>query len=371
MRRHVLSAFAFLFCVISALRVDASWGHEHPRHLVFAYRATLLREADTQALFLGRDLNTRGEISGTIMGPVVGSSALYPHAAIWRRGQVERLPEVDGTFTSDASRINDRGDVIGSDQQWTVGWGAAWRDGVLDMLGTMEEEFNFQPTSLNNRGQVTVFEYLNRAFVVTIGSGNLFDYELSPAPAGNLAMPAEINDLSHVAGWDSTGGFPYPERTARAALWRDGTVELLGMLPGMTTSRAVSLNRFDIVVGVSSNAGTGIERAFTWRQGQLKALPLVHRAGGVSNAAVAINDWGQIVGNERTADGASVAVLWNLGRAFDLNALVSSSTQLGSHVTLVSALRINEWGQILASARDDRMLDTELTYLLTPGWEWR
>jgi hypothetical protein len=40
------------------------------------------------------------------------------------------------------------------------------------------------------------------------------------------------------------------------------------------------------------------------------------------------------------------------GRAFDLNALVRAADALRPHVTLFSAFRVNEWGQILVAARD-------------------
>ena len=97
----------------------------------------------------------------------------------------------------------------------------------------------------------------------------------------------------------------------------------------------------------------------------------LHGADGESNTALDINDWEQIVGSETTASGSARAVLWEWGRALDLNSVVRDADHLQPHVTLLSALRINLWGQILAIARDDRIADTELTYLLTPMLEWR
>ena len=103
----------------------------------------------------------------------------------------------------------------------------------------------------------------------------------------------------------------------------------------------------------------------------MRALPFVHGAGGSSNAALDINDWEQIVGRESAVSGSAHAVLWERGRALDLNSLVRDADHLRPHITLLSAFRINLWGQILATARDERIVDTELTYLLTPAFEWR
>jgi hypothetical protein len=74
-----------------------------------------------------------------------------------------------------------------------------------------------------------------------------------------------------------------------------------------------------------------------------------------------------VVGNEAPANsGDSVAVLWERNRAFDLNTLVRPTSYLDPHITLRSALLINEWGQILVYAQDDRAENADFYYLLTP-----
>ncbi len=122
-------------------------------------------------------------------------------------------------------------------------------------------------------------------------------------------------------------------------------MEPLGSLPGMTDSEAKGLNDLDHVVGVSLNWRTGVERAFLWRQGDMQELPLLNPADDESSVALSVNVWGQVVGNEQPANsGESVAVLWERNRAFDLNTLVRSADVLDPHITLRSALLINEWG---------------------------
>lgn len=173
---------------------------------------------------------------------------------------------------------------------------------------------------------------------------------------------ADLNNRGEVAGRVNV-----PD-----ALWRDGAVEALGSLPGMPDAEAKGINDFDHVVGVSFDSRTGIERAFLWRQGRMKPLPLMHEARNESSSALAINTWDQILGSEQITGGAlSRATLWERGHAFDLNALASAGDLPKPHVTLRSAFRINEWGQILALAENDQEANTQFYYLLTPTFVWR
>jgi uncharacterized membrane protein len=326
----------------------------------------LLWDATNQIPFTGRALNNRGEVAGWVTTTTSGGT--FPHAATWRSGEVTRLPETDSTFSSLASALNDRGVIVGRIDEWTVGWGAVWQGGALSMLGDMEGELNVSPLAINNRGQIAVVDYLGRAFLWSADAGFL-QAQLPALPGGNSPVPADVNDSGHAAGWDNTG-YPGGQSTQRAVLWRDETVEFLGTLPGMSDSHANALDGFDRVVGFSSNAGTAVQRAFLWRHGEMKALPLLHRATRQSSVANDINDWGQIVGSESSAGGTAYAVLWERGRVFDLNSLVREADRLGPHVSLRAAQRINLWGQILVTAHDDRIPDTELTYLLTPTLAW-
>jgi uncharacterized membrane protein len=372
MRRWILQAFFSLLC---SLFINAAWAHDdakgsHPRHLVRVYKATLLWDTTNQIPFTGRALNNKGEVGGWVTTTGILNVGPYPHAALWKRGEVTRLAETDSTFASSVAAMNDRGVIVGRDEEWSVGWGASWSNGTLSMVGAMEDEFNFGPTAINNRGHVTVTEYLSRAFLLSDEAG--YTDELLPLPGGHTAIPEDVNEVDHVAGWDNVGWSIFSTTaTHRALLWRDGTVESLGTLPGMRDSQAMALNDFDRVVGVSADPDAGLERAFLWRHGQMRPLSLLRGAGGESNAALDINDWEQIVGKEITTGGGAHAVLWERGLAFDLNSLVRDADHLRPHVTLLSAFRINLWGQILATAQDDRIVDTELTYLLTPAFEWR
>jgi len=360
MRHPVFAALCAAICLTSAVYTQPSWASGHHKHLVRLYKAVLLEDPATHFPFSASDLNNRGEVSGAIHASAVGFDV---HAAIWRRGQIIRLAETGATFQSGAHALNDVGDVVGDDEEWSVGWGALWHEGSLSMVGSMEGDFVFWPTRVNNRGEIVADSNDDGRAYFVVGEGHSWN-ALEAAPDGISEHAADINYRSHVVGAD------VGPNGARAVLWRDGTVEVLGSLAGMTNSEATGIDAFDRIVGFSSNSQTGMQRAFLWRHGAMKELPLL--AKGDSTAALAINDWGQIVGREQAAGNVpSRAVLWEGGRAFDLNALIYRASTLESHIALRSAFRINEWGQILASAQNDPASGDERFYLLTPVFQWR
>lgn len=322
------------------------------RPVLRAYKATLLLDPASQTQFFGQDLNALGQVGGNINRADLSGS----QAAIWRNGKVTPLPELEGTVSSSVLAMNDLGDAVGLDTTAQAN-GVFWHRGTVQSMGTPDPAGYFFPTRLNNRGQAIGFTGLN----YYLWQAGRFT-PLEPGPGARNAVAEDINFAGHVAGWDVD-----TEATTRAVLWRDGMVESLGSLPGMTDTQAKGLNDLDHVVGVSLNWRTGVERAFLWRQGDLQELPLINPADDESSVALSVNVWGQVVGNEQPANsGETVAVLWERNRALDLNTLVRSAHFLDSHITLRSAFLINEWGQILVYAQDDRVENADFYYLLTP-----
>jgi uncharacterized membrane protein len=370
MKRHIHAAVAAIFCLVLTVLAGTSSAQSHGRHLVRLYKATLLLDADTQTPFVATDLNNLGEVAGDAKRPTLDWPGQLPYqAAVWRQGQVTRLQEPDFPLGSGAGGLNDRGQVIGGVDESTVSWGALWTNGTLSHVGSIEGEFNFGLTGINNRGHIitgTGFDGVSYLVDGVQGTGWAVLGALPPAPNGVNSSADGLNFADDVVGSD------FGPTGRRALLWRDDTVEMLGTLPGMTESEAKRINSFDRIVGFSRNSQTGLQRAFLWRNGRMRALPLIRRADDESSTAADINDWGQIVGNEKAAGSSlSRAVLWEHGRAFDLNALVRAADALQPHVTLFSAFRVNERGQILVAARDDRVGDIDVFYLLTPVFEWR
>jgi len=359
MKRYLL---LFLACFLTAGIASAQGNDGSRRHLVRVYKATLMFDPATQSPFFGITLNNKGEVIGNLNDPDFSGF----HPAIRRHnGKLVPLPAPEGSTSSEATALNDRSDVAGVATNGTQRFAVLWPHATGDALSMGEPApgVSFSPIRLNNRRQALGFTtssyYLWYAGQFTV---------LEPGPGARAAIGHDLNNLGHVAGLDVTDPIQL-----RAVLWRDGTVEPLGLLPDMTDASAEGLNDFDHVVGASFHNRTGAERAFVWRQGVMTALPLLHDVTGEKNAAVDINLWGQIVGNEQLADtaGQGLAILWERGRAFDLNTLLSTGTVLPPNRTLINAIKINDWGQIIATATDGVEPFYEFSYLLTPTFERR
>jgi uncharacterized membrane protein len=236
-------------------------------------------------------------------------------------------------------------------------------NGKLTDLGTPPGTTDFSPVDMNNRRQVIGIGSDYSGYLWSKGAFT----PLTIAPGARNPFPEAINNAGSVAGWQVV---PASSMTTRAALWRDGSVELLGVLPGTTDSEAKALNDFDHVVGVSYSTS---EQAFLWREGTMKALPPM--VPGDSTSALGINNWDQVTGAEISAvDGMPFAVIWENGRPKRLSDLIrpADKAQMNPNLALRSAYSINEWGQILVYASPlDPYAMGDYFYLFTPVFEWQ
>jgi probable HAF family extracellular repeat protein len=246
---------------------------------------------------------------------------------------------------------------------------------AINNLGEIVGEANFDADHPENR---QVFIYRN---------GSLINTRL---PASNKAVGWSLNDSGDLAGTldsdkrvegvlyhnnsiSKTGGFtansinnhgevtgyvPSVSGTGgEAYLYRNGALQRLGTLGG-TISDGQSINASGEVVGYSY---LNLEEfhAFHYANGVMRDL------GGLGGNSRAwdINDSGQIVGQSETLDNARHATLWNGGRVYDLSNLAPAGW------TLMNAVSINRYGQIVGSAVHD---DVEAEgYLLTLHPEWQ
>ena len=358
MRSYLLAAISCALCISGTVHADSA-APDQTKHFVRLYKLTQLKNPDTQRNYFPSDLNNRGELVGTTqMLDEFGSS----HGASWKRGTVHFLPELPNTTRSEAAAVNDRGDFVGTDFVNGLASinGVLGKNGSLIELGAPPGATSFTPVGLNNRRQV-------------IGTASDFDgYVWSDGTFTKLALavdsrsprPTDINNAGTVAGWEKTPFFPGDS----AAIWRDGGIELLGVLPGQTSSEANALNDFDHVVGVSS--GTG-QQAFFWKDGTMTALPPL--VAGESTVALGINDLDQVVGYEISEpDHAMFPVLWEHGQPKRLTDLIRPEdlAQIDPTLALRSGTRINVLGQIIAWASPiDPNGMGDVAYLLTPVYQ--
>jgi len=348
--RLSLAALLGALCVALLVAAHPAAAQERAKLPVLRYKLTLVGEMDPVHFFDPTDLNNRGEVSGfVLMGPGT-------RAVVWDHGNFTVLQGFESSQDTFANGINDLGDVCGrvSVGAFRVGHGAIWHQGEIIDLGAPSEDLQVEALRINNRGEVLA-RVSNGDYLWARGTFT----PVGPVGGGGV-FTTDLNNRGEVVGNQSIG------MEARAVLWRDGTVEVLDMLPGAQGSIANSLNDFGQVVGQSY--GGGPERAFLWKDGQTRALPNLYDDADDSGDAQAINNWGQIVGREMHL-GVFVPVLWQFGRPHDLNELISKDDPLQPYVTLHTPLRINDRGQILVWGNDSRSGFgdwLQFPYLLTP-----
>lgn len=208
-----------------------------------------------------------------------------------------------GGSSSSAVAVNDRGQVVGTSR-------AAngeprvflWENGVMRDIGRYGWDVAGGPILLNERGQVAWHEK---------GRGGVLwdDGVTTKLPFSPLAL----NDGGQVVGAHRTGG-----AEPRAALWQNGELRDLGVLPGDGWSRADALDDRGVAVGSSYPAGdTPGSRAFAWQHGRMRDLGVL--PGFKACSAVAVNDRGQVLGECDTwRPWRMHAFLWENGKMRDL-----------------------------------------------------
>ena len=143
-----------------------------------------------------------------------------------------------------------------------------------------------------------------------------------------------INNVGQMVGWAQNTA---QHSLGYAAIWENGTVNLLARPTNGLNSAASDINDAGVAVGT---AWAPYGNAAVWSNGSVQLLPGL---GGDYSSASAINSSGLIVGSSRiTAAGASHAVLWKDGVAIDLNTLVEDFG-----LTLQYATDINDNGWIV------------------------
>jgi probable HAF family extracellular repeat protein len=188
--------------------------------------------------------------------------------------------------------------------------------------------------------------------------------ELPPLPGDAVGLAAAINDEGQVVGTSGSCATPLTDASSsqHALLWRDGVPIDLGSLGGMVFNAALAINNRGQVVGFSDLGGDSTDHAFIWQGGGMSDLGTL--PGDVSSSAWGINDAGQVVGQSCDANLSCRAFLWQHGVMRDLNAITDRNTPDGSF-DLLWAQGINSQGAIAGNAINPST-GAELGYIALP-----
>lgn len=279
----------------------------------FAHRdgamADISPEGDNRTF--GRGINDAGHVVGwTNVVPV--------QRAFLHDGETFHLLPTLGGDASDAHDVNNAGQVVGSAYTRDPNGfqrPAVWEDGSWRDLGTLGGEFG-EALAINDAGLIVGWawnpERDRRAVSWTAAGDGPFELP-SFGPPGRFTIANAISEAGVIAGQVEIEPFEGQPRY-RAAVWEDGEVVDLGLLP----EAGQGSNQFGLTPHVSTvatginSAGVVVGASFPDSEDPPRPGPFVHRDGLMTNLndllfdtswlitkATAINEAGAISGSAR------------------------------------------------------------------------
>ncbi|MDQ4048048.1 MAG: hypothetical protein M3131_01505, partial [Actinomycetota bacterium] len=247
----------------------------------------------------------------------------FQHAVTWdRRGaltELPLLPEAEELGAQAlATAINDRGTIVGwasgppiemwgdvlNGTEHAVIWKPTPRGGyTITRLGQLPGTEPSQATDINNRGQVAGYAQVDGATVAVTWDRDGSPTALPALPGAEQAQATGINSKGEIVGWAQVEGKIVP------LLWTPVpgggyTVSVLGDLGG-TRAHANDINDAGVIVGRAS-LPDGQERAILWtptRGGGYTITELCPLSGDTFSEGNAINNEGRVTGRSIGGDG--------------------------------------------------------------------
>jgi probable HAF family extracellular repeat protein len=347
---------------------------------------TLPRYSVTSLGTLGGTYSTAAGINnkGLVSGDANLAGDVTEHATLWRNGVITDLGTLGGA-NSAGNPVNERGMIAGDTQTSILdplgeNWGLIftctpagglcqgyqnltraflWQNGVMTPLPTLggNNSFLVSNGALNNLGQVVGFAE-NSTQDPNCIAPQVFDWEavvwgpkagevkeLPPLPGDSVGAALGINGIGQVVGATSgTCGFPSFALPLHAVLWQNGSVTDLGSFGGVMSNAGVAINTEGQVVGISDSPGDTTTHAFLWQNGLMTDLGTL--PGDYFSFANDINDKGQVVGQSCDVNFNCRVFLWQNGVMTDLNALIPPDSPL----YLTYGGGINDRGEIAGQA---------------------
>jgi probable HAF family extracellular repeat protein len=291
----------------------------------------------------GRGLNNHGAVVGSYQCSIWKDTEAF----LWTpEDGFTTLPRPPGVYSAAAMDINDDGVIVGTYEVADIGSrGFIYQAGQYTEIPPLPGGLWSWCNAINRQGNVVG----GRSIGPGINPYNAFVYSLEEGVTdlgimnGPYSSANEIGPDGQVVGW--TGSLT---NVTDAFLWEDGTLTLLGPVPGGTTSNVAGIAAGTTLVGAGfGHAPPGQVRpaiGFLWRDGEF--IRLIDSIPGYdTSAANDINGVLQVAGHSVRLDNTNDrrAFLWQHGVTHDLNAVVQPNTP-----SLDIARAINDHGQILA-----------------------
>ena len=234
------------------------------------------------------------------------------------------LGNISGGTGAGAYAINNLGEAVGSAGGGTsvcpTGCAVIWTDTTPTILGSVAGATTSNAYSLNNAGQVVGFVNMSgyqQAVIWINGTPSLLQ---SPSSQYVQTIPASINDSGQVAGQASGA----QGVTAVAVVWNGTTPTALDSLPGCTGgASAGGINSNGLVAGDIGCGTTGSHlEPVVWHGTTATRLPMVKLKNGVpSGIALAVNNFGLVVGTANNPSALAYATAWQGGTVTNLGVL--------------------------------------------------
>lgn len=295
----------------------------------YVYDVTQLAGFGGSASF-SKGINNAGQVAGFAYTP-----GNLTHAYVGTGAGVSDLHPA-GASTSSANAINNGGTAAGEVVRQGGTRAAVFSGGGVTELGTLGGNYS-SANGINAAGQVVGTAALSdgtrHAFLAQ--GGSLTDLGALIAGAGSVANA--INDNGIITGYSEVDG----DGNYHAIVYMNGRMTDIGTLGG-SYSEGYAVNNAGAIAGYAGVAGDAASHAFVYANGTMIDLGTL----GGDSFATDINESGDVVGGfTDSATGQQHAFVYSGGLMRDLNALVD----LGAGWTLNAAMGINDQGQIAAS----------------------